>query len=269
MGQANDAGLGELLKAYGFSIGQDFVFDRKAFHGPVDVGGGQLRLRTAPMFVGVEMPRARDKDFGVLAGINAIVFPYPSSVELVGPLAGGKPAQGKLWRLAESTPASWKVSGFFFYSNEKPPEETKDKGPFGIAYAYEGPLKSAYAPAAAAGMSSPDAAGSESKKPVRLLVAGDSDFASDEYVQLARNPILGLYGSGAQMLFNAIGWTLEDEALTPVRTKTMTARPISVDSDRTVVMVKALNIAVLPIAFCVLGVVLWRLRLARRQTQRI
>jgi cytochrome c-type biogenesis protein CcmH/NrfF len=34
-------------------------------------------------------------------------------------------------------------------------------------------------------------------------------------------------------------------------------------------MVKALNIAVLPIAFCVLGVVLWRLRLARRQTQRI
>ena len=27
------------------------------------------------------------------------------------------------------------------------------------------------------------------------------------------------------MLFNAIGWAIEDEALTPVRTKTLTARP--------------------------------------------
>ena len=83
-------------------------------------------------------------------------------------------------------------------------------------------------------MSAPDPAGappSESKKPVRLLVVGDSDFASEEYLQLGR--YLPIYQEGAQMLFNAIGWTTEDEALTPVRTKTLTARPIQIESPGT------------------------------------
>ena len=116
----------------------------------------------------------------------------------------------------------------FFFSPTVKIEEGKEKGAYGLAYAYQGPLKSAYpSPAARRGMSAPDQAGtppSESKKPVRLLVVGDSDFATEEYLQLGR--YLPIYQEGAQMLFNAIGWATEDEALTPVRTKTLTARPI-------------------------------------------
>ena len=78
----------------------------------------------------------------------------------------------------------------FFFSPTTKIEEGKDKGSFGMAYAYQGPLKSAYpSPAAAAGMSAPDQANappSESKKPVRLLVVGDSDFASEDYLQIGR-----------------------------------------------------------------------------------
>ena len=75
-------------------------------------------------------------------------------------------------------------------------------------------------------MSAPDQPNtppSESKKPVRLMVIGDSDFAVDEYLQVAR--YLPIYQGGAQMLFNAIGWATEDEALTPVRTKTVGGAP--------------------------------------------
>ena len=84
-------------------------------------------------------------------------------------------------------------------------------------------------------MSAPDQANappSESKKPVRLLVVGDSDFASEEYLQIGR--YIPIYSGGAQMLLNAMGWATEDEALTPVRTKTLTARPIQASSAGTV-----------------------------------
>ena len=103
---------------------------------------------------------------------------------------------------------------------------------------------------------------------MRLLVVGDSDFASDEYLQLAR--YLPIYQEGAQMLFNAIGWTTEDEALTPVRTKTVAARPIQVESPthgRS--RCKVVNIAGVPLAFVAFGVVRWRLRRARRQGQKL
>jgi gliding-associated putative ABC transporter substrate-binding component GldG len=262
VGQANDSGLGDLLKGYGFSIGQDFVLDRQNAPGPVEMGGRRM-LANAPMFVGVEMPKIKDKDFSLLAGINAIIFPYASSVELVGPLAGGKPAQGRLWRLAQSSKASWKASGFFFFSPGAQIEESKDKGPFALGYAYEGPLKSAFASGAAPGMSAPGAAPTESKKRVRLVVIGDSDFASDEYFPL--NRYLPIYGNGAQFLLNALGWTLEDEALTPVRAKTVTSRPIQLEPDQKVTGLKVFNVAGVPLAFCAFGIVRWRVRRSRRQ----
>lgn len=269
IGQANDAGLGELLEKYGFKIGQDFVLDRQNVPGPIEVNGRRM-LANVPLFVGVKAPQT-DKEFSVLAGINAMVFPYASTVELVGPLAGGKPQNGQLWTLAKTSATAWKQSGFFFFSPTTKIEEGKEKAAYGLAYAYEGTLKSAYPSATPApGMSSPDSAAtppSQSKKPVRLMVVGDSDFASDEYMQVAR--YLPIYQAGAQMLFNGISWTMEDETLTPVRTKTLQARPIQVESDATATAVKAINIAGVPLAFIGFGFLRWRLRRARRNAQTI
>ncbi|HVR60414.1 MAG TPA: GldG family protein [Polyangia bacterium] len=273
VGQANDSGLNELLSAYGFKVGDDFVLDRQNAPGPVDLGGRRM-LANAPVFVGVEVNEPKDpKELTLLGGVKALIFPYPSSVGLVGPLKDGKPAQGKLWTLASSSPTSWKVSGFFFFSPNTKVEETKEKGPFALAYAFQGPLKSAFpsaAPAPATGMSTPpdpNATPSESAKPVRVMVVGDSDFASDEFVQIAR--YLPIYQNGAQLLFNAISWTLEDEALTPVRAKMITARPIRMESDQKVALIKWGNIFGLPIAFCALGILRWRVRRVTRLGQKL
>jgi gliding-associated putative ABC transporter substrate-binding component GldG len=265
IGQPNDSGLNELLEKYGFKIGQDFVLDQPRVPGPIDMPDGRKMLANIPVYVAVKT--TEDKDLSVLDRIGALVFPFASSVELVGPLAGGKPQAGKLWTLAKTTPTAWKHSGMFFFSPTVKIEEGKEKGSYGLAYAYQGPLKTAYPSAApAAGMSSPDqpaAAPNESKKPVRLLVAGDSDFASEEYLQLGR--YLPIYQEGGQMLFNAIGWAAEDETLTPVRTKTLTARPIQVESRGSALALQVVNIAGVPAAFVVFGVARWRLRRARRQ----
>ncbi|HMF40392.1 MAG TPA: GldG family protein [Polyangia bacterium] len=263
IGQANDTGLNELLEKYGFKIGADFVLDQPKVPGPIDLPDGRKMLANVPVYVGVKT-NVDDKDLSLMDHIGALVFPFPSSVELVGPLAGGKPAAGKLWTIAKTTPTAWKATGMFFFSPTTKIEEGKEKGAYGLAYAYQGPLKSAYpSPAAQAGMSSPDQAGqppSESKKPVRLLVIGDSDFASEEYLQIGR--YIPVYQEGPQMLLNAMGWATEDEALTPVRTKTLTARPIEVPGSAFAWQV--VNIAGVPIAFVMFGVLRWRLRRARR-----
>jgi ABC-type uncharacterized transport system involved in gliding motility auxiliary subunit len=265
IGQPNDTGLGELLEKYGFKIGQDFVLDTRAAPGPVDMPDGRKMLASLPVYVGVKT--VEDKELSVLDHISALVFPFASSVELVGPLAGGKPQAGKLWTIAKTGDTSWKHTGMFFFSPTVKIDEGKEKGSYGLAYAYQGPLKSAYPPPPSpAGMSNPDqpnAPPSESKKPVRLVVVGDSDFASEEYLQLGR--FLPIYQEGATMLFNAMGWTTADEALTPVRTKTLGTRPFEAPSTGVVWALQILNTAIVPLAFVGFGVVRWRIRRARRQ----
>jgi len=271
-GQSNQVGLNELLEKYGFKIGDDFVFDKLNVPGAVDVGGRKM-LKNLPEFVGVKTDSS-DKEMSVLTGVNVVVFPFASSVQLVGPLADGKPPAGstaRLWTLAHSSPDAWKQTGFFAFTPMAPVEEAKEHGTYGLAYAYEGPLKSAYAPPGPApGMSMPDPQNtppSESRKPVRMVVVGDSDFASDEYLQLSR--YIPFYQGGAQMLFNAISWTMEDEALTPVRSKTVSARPIEIASDGTVTAVKLVNIAGAPALFIGFGLLRWRVRRSRRQGQKL
>jgi ABC-type uncharacterized transport system involved in gliding motility auxiliary subunit len=269
IGQPNDTGLNDLLEKYGFKIGQDFILDQPRVPGPVDLPDGRKMLGNIPVYVAVKT--AEEKDLSVTERIGALVFPFASSVELVGPLAGGKPQQGKLWTVAKTMPTAWKHTGMFFFSPTVKIEEGKEKGSYGLAYAYQGPLKTAYPSAApATGMSNPDqpaAAPSESKKPVRLLVVGDSDFASEDYLQLGR--YLPIYQEGGQMLFNAMGWATEDEALTPVRTKTLTARPIQIESPGTALALQVVNIAGVPAAFVLFGVARWRLRRSRRQGQKL
>ena len=88
IGQPNDTGLGEILEKYGFKVGQDFVLDTPKVPGPIDLPDGRKMLASVPVYVAVKVPE--DKDLSVLDHVTALVFPFGSSVDLVGPLAGGK-----------------------------------------------------------------------------------------------------------------------------------------------------------------------------------
>ncbi len=178
IGQANDAGLGDLLGTYGFKINQNFVLDdQQNVPGPVEYGGRRM-LANYPVFVGVEVEDPGDKDLSVLAGVKALVFPYASSVELTGPLQGGKPAQGKLWTLARSSDSAWTKSGFFVVSpgQKLVPEASDHRGAVNFGYAYQGPPAQLAYPTANpnAGMSVPDSANAPDERVeeagVRLVV---------------------------------------------------------------------------------------------------
>ncbi len=231
IGQANDAGLADLLGAYGFKINQDFVLDdQQNVPGPVEYGGRRM-LANYPVFVGVEVDDQGDKDFSVLAGVKALVFPYASSVELTGPLQGGKPAQGKLWTLARSSEAAWTKTGFFVVSpGQKLAPEAKDHR--GV-----GRLRLRVPGAAQVGVSrrrTPTPAcrcptarpGRSTSRRGRCASWCSATPTSRPTSILQMSRFIPIYQGGAQLLFNAISWTLEDEALTPVRTKTVAAHPI-------------------------------------------
>jgi gliding-associated putative ABC transporter substrate-binding component GldG len=272
IGQPNNTGLAPLLEKYGYKIGEDFIFDKKqSAPGLVDFGGRKM-IASSPVFLAAETVESSDKDFSVLSGINAIIFPFGSSVSLVGPLASGKPttAGARLWPLARTSPDAWRQTGFFFFSPTTKIEEGKETGVFTMGYAYEGQLHSAFAAAAAPGMSGGDQPGqppSDSKKAVRLVVVGDSDFANDEYLQAAR--FVPAYQNGAQMLFNAISWTIEDETLTAVRTKSVSSRPLRPDVDAKAGLYKTVNVAGVPLVFIAFGILRWRMRRAQRLEQKL
>jgi gliding-associated putative ABC transporter substrate-binding component GldG len=268
MVQTNHSGLDKILEAYGFKIGLNVIADNEAaMPGLIEMGGGRRGLTQLPIWVGVQIPK--NQNISILDGIRGLVFPLASTVDLVGPLADGKvPAGGKLWKLASSSPSSWKQDGFFIINQATKIEETKDHGPFAFGYAYQGPLKSAFVKGPEAGVSLAEKQPlSESQKPVRLVVIGDSDFANDDYVQLAR--AFPFYEAGAFLLHNAIGWTVEDEALIPLRSKSAGSRPLGTVSEATASTLKWVNVLGLPMLFCAYGVVRWRLRRMARSSQTI
>jgi hypothetical protein len=97
-------------------------------------------------------------------------------------------------------------------------------------------------------------------------VMGDAAFASDEWTQLAR--FMPVYAAGAQLLYNAIGWIVEDEALIPLRSKNMDSRQIAGVSEAKASLVQWANVLGLPVAFCIFGVLRWRVRKSNRANQR-
>ena len=266
--QGNDHGLGKMLESYGFKIGQDIVVDAQAAApGVMDVGGGRRALMTLPAFVAAATEKA--PGLSVLEGVRGVIFPYASAVDRVGPLAGGSVPSGvKVWRLAASTNTSFKYSGFALVGPDMKFEPGKEFGSYAFGYAYQGPLKSAFVSAPEASVSVAEKQPlAESQKPVRLVVIGNAAFANDEWTQLAR--FLPVYAAGAQLLYNAIGWTVEDEALIPLRSKTMDSRQIPALSEGKASAIQWVNILGLPVVFCLYGVGRWRLRKSNRVNQRL
>jgi hypothetical protein len=86
-------------------VNQDFVLGYAARSGSDRSAPTAARCCEAfPVYVAVKT--VEDKDLSVLDHITAMVFPFGSSVDLVGPLAGGKPQAGKLWTVAKTMPSA-------------------------------------------------------------------------------------------------------------------------------------------------------------------
>ncbi|MCS6914257.1 MAG: Gldg family protein [Myxococcales bacterium] len=270
--RSNDAGMDDLLEHYGFKVRGDIVLDsRQNYIGPVTVGQQVLGINH-PVFL---VAGPLEQNHPITAGIEAIILPYASSMELVGALKDGKgPIQ--VWKLAESSKYSWRPAGpFVFDPRGARMAEGAERGPFPLAYAAQGKFTSFFkgkqivkedGTKVDANVSQPDVEPmiTEATQPARLVVVGDSDFVSDQYTGLAAR---GLQAYIADLAFamNIIDWLAQDEALAQVRNKGMQNRPLKAVGEGMVTLIKAVNIFGMPLLLVVIGLVRWRVRRAARR----
>jgi hypothetical protein len=92
------------------------------------------------------------------------------------------------------------------------------------------------------------------------VVIGGSGFAADEVMQLLRS--FPIYAGGAELLFRAVDWLLEDEALAPLRANVQRARPLRAGADVHAAAFTWGNAVGAPLAFCAAGLLRWRSRRA-------
>lgn len=276
IGQKNPAGIDDLLSSYGFQIRDDLVMEpRLNLPGPVPIQG-QLFLANYPTFIAVTKLAEGHPLFD---HVKALALPFASSIEY------DKTKQPDLTAtpLAWSSPNSWRQSGFFLFDPQNNHLKVgDDHGPFVMAYAATGKLKSFFA-----GKPYPNAKGEkvtapppnvslapgverpldESTGTPRILVVADSNLLSDDYLRFAQQ--LPGYGSDLLFALNAMDWLAHDDSLAAIRAKGVQSRPLTYESDSTPTVVKYANIIGVPLLFILFGVIRWRLRTARRRAAKL
>lgn len=203
------SGLIALAREWGVQVGNDIVIDAS--------GMGQLIGTDASVPIAMAVPHPITTNFPRL--ITA--FPLARSVAPVEGGADGRVAQ----RVLETSPQSWAeadIKGLFATSRPERNLEKGDKaGPVGIAAAVSTPAPDAPVPPPAA--DGAPAAPEAPKPETRVVVVGDSDFAS--------NRAIGLQGN-RDIFLNMANWLAQQENLIAIRPRDAQDRPLTMTADQ-------------------------------------
>jgi ABC-type uncharacterized transport system involved in gliding motility auxiliary subunit len=186
-GAAQPTSLIALAKEWGIEVGNDIVVDPN----------GQIVGFDASVPVGMPAPHTITKSIRKMTA-----FPMSRSLTAVEGGADGKFAQ----KVVQTGDQSWAEADVKALYETGRPEKQTDKGdkagPITIVAAVSAPATGAPPPAGAG----PDAPKPES----RLVVTGDSDFAT--------NQALGIQGNG-DLFLNIMNWLAQQEDLIAIRPK--------------------------------------------------
>ncbi|HUF47805.1 MAG TPA: GldG family protein [Vicinamibacterales bacterium] len=198
-------GLIALARDWGIAVGDDVVVDAS--------GLGQLIGTNESSPVGLPAPHPITERFGLITA-----FPFTRSVAPIEGGVDGRTAQ----RVMETSPQSWGETDLTRLFANGETERNLDGGdlagpvPIAAAVAVTAP---APAPTPEAPADTPDAPRAET----RLVVVGDSDFAS--------NRALGIPGN-RDLYLNMANWLAQQEDLIAIRPKDPSSRGITLTADQ-------------------------------------
>ena len=220
-------GLTALVREWAIDIGNNLVIDITGAAEPTNA-------------VAVEYPHQSAE---ALRG-QLTLFPLARSIEPVMEGVNGRFAQP----VVQTSQASWAETDLNLQegSGVKPEPEKGDKpGPVTIAAATSATAESAVT----AGDAAKAAAGGDAppKPETRVMVFGDSDFASNNVGGVPGN--LNLFG-------NAVNWLAQQEDLISIRPKEAGDRRITLTSNQLQAM-QWLSIVLIPAAVLLVGVATW------------
>ena len=221
-GKVQPEGLIALAKSWGIQVGYDLIVDPQ----------GQA------LGAGAEVPIGMPTQHQISAKLRGTAMAF-SVARSVAPIEGG--TDGKVAQtITESGPASWAekdIEGL--YKTSRPTKDTDkgDKaGPISIGAAVSAP-SAAPAPAPAP-TDKPGQKPEEGPKPEsRLVVYGDSDFASNRWVQQLGN---------GNLFLNSVNWLAQQEDLIAIRPRDPEDRRVELTEGQAT-SIRYLTILVLPL----------------------
>lgn len=230
----NGSGLDKLLAAYGIKVNPDLVLD--AVSGVASFNQDNMVFSINYPFWPDVQGDGFNKENPAVADLESVVFPWVSSVE-----ADKNKLTGQVIELVKTSARSWKQSGQFSLQPDRLPAMT-NTGQNTLALAYFGELQSPY---------------SSKKAESRLVVAGDRDFARDNF----------LSGSSDNLtLFqNLVDLLSLDEDLIKIRSKAVAASPIKELSDKEKMELRYFNVFGVAVAVVLFGVLRFFLRRRKRK----
>jgi ABC-type uncharacterized transport system involved in gliding motility auxiliary subunit len=264
IGMPNAPPLGDWLEHYGFKIGEDVVLDGKnATRGMIPPGSGNRGMLAQGGF----FPAARSLQTGereILAGIQGIYLPFPSSLTLVGPLANGTTETVTVLRLFETLETSFVRTEMMAITPQFKWTEGEGKRPVLVGAAASGTFKAFYAQPPA-GVAPPEGGlKTESPPSTRIaVVTSPGMFADATLMDVQATMEIG-WLNGFVAAHNIVDWLAEDTDLIAVRGKKVERRidPVEDSSRR---LIKAANLVGPPIFLIGVGLLVWRVRERRRK----
>jgi ABC-type uncharacterized transport system involved in gliding motility auxiliary subunit len=211
-------GLTDFLEQYGLRVGQDLVLDAS--------GVGRLfGMGPAMPLVSQYEPHAITDEFKLMT-----FFPTARSVTPVST----PPSNLTVQPLAKTSPNSWGETELGTEKARLDPDEDLP-GPVTIAAVVDTREENTSADTAAA------------KPRTRLVVFGDSDFASNAYFSNSGN---------GDLFLNALNWLAQEEDLISIRPKNLEDRRVTL-TPRQSRMIFTISVIFMPLAALILGAVVW------------
>jgi ABC-2 type transport system permease protein len=297
-----DLGLNTLLQKWGVTLDNRIVADAQCGRArmPTNIPGLAIPVPYPP--VPIVTFDDQQRKHPAMFRINQIGLPYPVRVALNDNVKGD--AQVKRTVLARSTKQSWLMEGDAIDLKARDQWDVPGySGPYVLGVAIEGKLPSAFAgqdvsPAEGAAPPPQITAPARSEKTAHVLVFGSGFFMRDEFLPPPQ-PGQNFFSGAVAFALNSIDWLSQDSDLIEIRAKNVedpmlevpqvvkeaenTIKKAVEDQDeakakaafetrKDAVKVwderKALyrwgNSLAIPAAFALLGVIRWRVRLARK-----
>ena len=227
-------GLSPLLATWGVRVRPGLVLDTRAATISVTQQRGFMRIAQPVQYPYLPVVPQLEQDHPVTRGLGEIVLPFVSPLEITADENPGLDATV----LVSSSEESWvETPPYDLNPLKRWPETIRFGGPYPLLAVVSG-----------IGAGEDGAAG-------RILVVGGSMLLGDQFMS----------ATSQALMLNLVDWLLLDEAMLQIRTRGLAPAPIEELSDATRATLKWGNVVGVPLLFVLIGIVLWRLREARRR----